>query len=209
MLPFTGLLLALAFVSPPQTRAQRATPRAIAHREFADKLSSAAIEQTHHVVRYTSAYVGIPYPGGDVPANTGVCTDVIIRAYRAAGIDLQKEVHEDMERNLSKYPRIAGSSHPRTDTNIDHRRVPNLMTFFTRKNSALPVTRSAEDYRPGDVVAWDLGRGVLHVGLVVDKKDPVSDRWMIVHNIGEGPKLEDVLFEWRIIGHYRYFGDAH
>ena len=209
LLRFVGFLLALTFVPLARMGGQTAAPRALGDREFTEKLSSAAIEQTRHMVRYSSAYVRIPYPGGDVPSNTGVCTDVLIRAYRAVGIDLQREVHEDMASNLSRYPRIGNSSHPHTDTNIDHRRVPNLMTFFRRKGAAVPVTGSAADYRPGDVIAWDLGHGVLHVGLVVSERDPASHRWMIVNNIGLGPKLEDVLFEWKIIGHYRYFGEVN
>jgi hypothetical protein len=135
-----------------------------------------------------------------------VCTDEVIRSYRVVGVDLQKEVHEDMEQNFSAYPRKWRwlSGHP--DTNIDHRRVPNLMVFFSRKGETLGNTQRAEDYLPGDIVAWDLGRGVPHIGLVVDQKSAASGRFMIVHNIGQGPKMEDVLFNWRITGHYRYFG---
>jgi uncharacterized protein YijF (DUF1287 family) len=173
-------------------------------RKFLSNLSSAAIERTQHVVRYDPAYVRLPYPGGDVPADTGVCTDEVIRAYRAVGIDLQKEVHEDMAANFSAYPRKWGRREP--DPNIDHRRVPNLMVFFSRKGEVLPITDRAEDYSPGDLVTWDLGRGLTHIGMVVDKKTVFSRRYMIVHNIGAGPKLEDVLFDWKITGHYRYFG---
>ena len=141
------------------------------------------------------AYVRIPYPGGDVPADTGVCTDEIIRSYRASAVDLQKEVHEDMVQNFGAYPnkwrwRLA---HP--DSNIDHRRVPNLMVFFQRKGESLPMTARAEDYVPGDLVTWDLGGGVPHIGIVVDRKHRWSGRYRIVHNIGEGPKMEDVLFQ--------------
>ena len=169
------------------------------------RLVAAAIERTHHSVRYDPAYVGIPYPNGDVPANTGVCTDEIIRAYRAVGVDLQREVHEDMKANFSAYPRKWRWNLGRTDTNIDHRRVPNLMVFFTRKGETLPITNRREDYKPGDLVAYDLGGGVPHIGIVVDRKGRSGD-FMIVHNIGEGPKMEDVLFNWKITGHYRYFG---
>ena len=169
------------------------------------RLVAAAIERTHHSVRYDPAYVGIPYPNGDVPANTGVCTDEIIRAYRAVGVDLQREVHEDMKANFSAYPRKWRWNLGRTDTNIDHRRVPNLMVFFTRKGETLPITNRREDYKPGDLVAYDLGGGVPHIGIVVDRKGR-SGAFMIVHNIGEGPKMEDVLFNWKITGHYRYFG---
>jgi uncharacterized protein len=179
-----------------------------ARQEFLKKLTTAAMERSHHTVRYDPAYVRIPYPGGDVPADTGVCTDEIIRAYRAVGIDLQKEVHEDMERNFSGYPRRWRwlSAHP--DTNIDHRRVPNLMVFFGRKGEALAMTERAEDYSRGDLVTWDLGGNVPHIGIVVDQKVPASGRYMILHNIGRGPKIEDVLFRWKITGHYRYYGPS-
>ena len=176
------------------------------HREFLARLSSAAVERTHHSVRYDSAYVHIPYPGGDVPADTGVCTDEVIRAYRALGIDLQKEVHEDMSRNHSAYPHRWGSVPGHPDSNIDHRRVPNLMKFFSRKGKVLPVTTRAEAYTPGELVTWDLGGGVPHIGIVVDRKSVDGVRYLVVHNIGQGPKMEDVLFSWKITGHYRYFG---
>ena len=181
---------------------------AISRQEFTRRLVAAAMERTHHSVRYLSEYVRIPYPGGDVPADTGVCTDEIIRSYRAVGIDLQKEVHEDMVRNFAAYPNKRNwlLSHP--DSNIDHRRVPNLRVFFTRKEESLPISSHAEDYAPGDLVTWDLGRNVPHIGIVVDQKAPGSGRFMIVHNVGEGPKMEDVLFDWKITGHYRYVGLA-
>jgi uncharacterized protein len=182
------------------------SPAAMASRqEFRRRLVAAAIERTHHSVRYISAYVHIPHPGGDVPADTGVCTDEVIRSYRAVGVDLQKEVHEDMLQNFAAYPnkRRWLLAHP--DANIDHRRVPNLMVFFQRKGESLPITARAEDYVPGDLVTWDLGSNVPHIGIVVDQKAR-SGRYMIVHNIGEGPKMEDVLFNWKITGHYRYFG---
>ncbi len=159
---------------------------------------AAAEAQTKEKVVYDGAYVRIPYSGGDVPAGTGVCTDVVIRAYRKAGIDLQKEVHEDMKANFGLYPKKWGRRTP--DTNIDHRRVPNLMTFFSRKGKSLPVTRGKADYEAGDLVTWDLnGRGLTHIGVVVPGG-------LIVHNIGAGPQKEDVLFSWKITGHYRYAG---
>jgi uncharacterized protein len=176
--------------------------------EFTKSLVAAAIERTQHSVRYVSAYVRIPYPNGDVPADTGVCSDEIIRSYRAVGIDLQKEVHEDMVQNFSAYPNQRRWMLAHTDSNIDHRRVPNLMVFFQRKGESLPITTKAADYAPGDLVTWDLGRGVPHIGIVVDQKSGSSGRYMIVHNIGEGPKMEDVLFNWKITGHYRYFGPS-
>jgi uncharacterized protein YijF (DUF1287 family) len=186
--------------------AQTPLPAPVSHKEFTRRLVAAAVERTHHSVRYVSAYVHIPYPGGDVPADTGVCTDEIVRSYRAVGVDLQKEVHEDMLANFAAYPnkRRWLLGHP--DANIDHRRVPNLMVFFQRKGETLPMTARAEDYTPGDLVTWDLGGNVPHIGIVIDQKSRWSGRYMIVHNIGEGPKMEDVLFNWKITGHYRYFG---
>jgi hypothetical protein len=174
--------------------------------EFTGRLVAAAIERTRHTVRYDSAYVGIPYPGGDVPADTGACTDEIIRSYRAVGVDLQKEVHEDMVQNFDAYPSKTKWHARRPDPSIDHRRVTNLMAFFERKGESLPVTKRAEDYAPGDLVTWDLGGNVPHIGIVVDQKSRWTGRYLVVHNIGEGPKLEDVLFDWKITGHYRYFG---
>jgi uncharacterized protein len=162
-----------------------------------------AAEQTLYTRIYDPAYVKLAYPGGGPPLDRGVCSDVIVRAFRAAGVDLQKEIHEDMVRNFAAYPHRWHATGP--DTNIDHRRVPNLMTFFTRKGASLRVTADAADYAPGDVVAWDLGGGLLHVGLVGDERAPDTRRYEIVHNIGAGARREDVLFSWRLIGHYRYF----
>ena len=175
---------------------------------FLEKLSAAAIERTLHVVRYDPKYVRIPYPGGDVPSDTGVCSDEVIRAYRALGVDLQKEVHEDIAANFSAYPnqRRWMLAHP--DSNIDHRRVPNLMVFFSRKGISLPISTRGENYEPGELVTWDLGGGVPHIGIVVDRKSAQTGRFLVVHNIGAGPKMEDVLFSWKITGHYRYFGPA-
>ncbi|HET9995487.1 MAG TPA: DUF1287 domain-containing protein [Candidatus Acidoferrum sp.] len=189
----------------PAAKAQ--SSNANARQDFLKRLVAAAVERTHHTVRYEPAYVRIPYPGGDVPADTGVCTDEVIRSYRAVGIDLQKEVHEDMEQNFSAYPRKWRWLSSHTDTNIDHRRVPNLMVFFSRKGETMGITQRAEDYSPGELVTWDLGGGVPHIGIVVDKKS--GDGFMIVHNIGQGPRMEDVLFRWKITGHYRYFGPGN
>jgi uncharacterized protein YijF (DUF1287 family) len=169
---------------------------------FPTRLSDAALELTKDIVVYDPAYFSIPYPGGDVPKNKGVCTDVVIRAYRKLGIDLQKEVHEDMKANFSKYPKNWGLSRP--DTNIDHRRVPNLMVFFSRHGRKLPVTGNAADYTPGDIVCWRLPGGATHIGIVVDRQTVISERNKIVHNIGYGQNLAECLFDWDIIGHYRY-----
>ncbi len=170
--------------------------------DFYLQLSDAALELTKQVVTYDPRYFVIDYPNGDIPADKGVCTDVIIRAYRKVGIDLQKEVHEDMVGSFREYPQKWGLKKP--DTNIDHRRVPNLMTFFSRKGKIKPITPNATDYVPGDIVCWDLGGGITHIGLVVAVKSDDGKRYQIVHNIGEGQVLADCLFEFEIIGHYRY-----
>ncbi len=166
------------------------------------KLSNAAIEITKQKVTYDPSYFSIKYPNGDVPKNIGVCTDVVIRSYRLIGIDLQQEVHEDMKKHFKIYPKIWGLK--KTDKNIDHRRVPNLMTFFKRKGASIPVSSDASDYLPGDVVSWSLTRGLTHIGIVVNKKSSDKKRFLISHNIGAGQVLEDCLFDFKIIGHYRY-----
>ncbi|GAB2893585.1 DUF1287 domain-containing protein [Microbulbifer echini] len=170
-------------------------------------LAEAALERTHHKVRYVPAYVAIPYPNGDVPADTGVCTDVIIRSFRKLGIDLQREVHEDISDDFQAYPskRIWGLSRP--DRNIDHRRVPNLQAFFTRKGLSLPITHKTNDYLPGDIVTWVLPGGLPHIGIVSAKLSQNTNRYFIVHNIGAGPVLEDILFSYKVTGHYRYDTD--
>jgi len=180
-------------------------PRPSSGSTFLDRLSEAAVERTSHEVRYDPTYFRIDYPGGDVPAEVGVCTDEVIRSYRALGVDLQRLVHEDMKANFALYPRKWGLTKP--DTNIDHRRVPNLMVFFERQGAAQPVTAEARDYKPGDVVTWDLGNGLTHIGVVVAVPSGSDEgRLQIVHNIGAGPKMEDVLFAWKITGHYRFAG---
>lgn len=165
-------------------------------------LSDAAIELTKQKVIYDPSYFSIDYPNGDVPTNKGVCTDVIIRAYRKLGLDLQKEVHEDMRANFDYYPKIWGLTS--TDKNIDHRRVPNLMTYFKRQGAEKPITQSSSDYLPGDIVCWNLGGAVTHIGIVVDRKSKDGKQHLIVHNIGSGQVLEDCLFDFKIIGHYRF-----
>lgn len=169
---------------------------------FSKRLSDAALELTKQKVTYDPSYFKIDYPNGDIPANKGVCTDVVIRAYRKLGIDLQKEVHEDIKANFKKYPQKWGLPGP--DKNIDHRRVLNLMTFFKRNGEVKPVTNKPGDYLPGDLVCWDLGGGITHIGIVVSKKSADGKRNLIVHNIGGGQVLADCLFEFTIIGHYFY-----
>ena len=167
------------------------------------QLIDAAIEQSRVTTGYDPSWVKIDYPNGDVPSDTGVCSDVVVRAFRKAGIDLQKEVHEDMTRALSEYPRKWGTSG--TDTNIDHRRVLNLMTYFDRQGKSMPVTNDLADYLPGDVVAWDLSEGHEHIGILTNLSSEPDKHYLIVHNIGAGARVEDVLLAWKIIGHYRYF----
>lgn len=169
---------------------------------YYSRLANAAVTLTNDYVVYDGSYRKISYPNGDVPKNIGVCTDVIIRAYRKLGTDLQKEVHEDMKANFSKYPKTWGLK--TTDTNIDHRRVPNLQVFFTRNGNALPITDNAADYKPGDIVTWMLPGNLPHIGIVVNKKSADGKRYKIVHNIGGGQVLEDMLFDYTITGHYRY-----
>ncbi|CAN0601644.1 unnamed protein product, partial [Ectocarpus sp. 12 AP-2014] len=150
-------------------------------------LVNAALELTKQQVTYDPSYFSIDYPNGDVPSDKGVCTDVVIRAYRKTGVDLQKLVHEDMKANFTNYPKIWGLIS--TDKNIDHRRVPNLMTFFKHKGAEKPITDNPEDYLPGDVVCWNLGGAVTHIGIVVNKKSNNGNRYLIVHNIGSGQVL--------------------
>ena len=169
---------------------------------FFDRLSDAAIELAKQNVVYDPAYYSIDYPDGDIPPGKGVCTDVVIRTYRKLGIDLQKEVHEDMSQNFDKYPNIWGLSNP--DTNIDHRRVPNLMTFFARKGLIKDISLHPDDYIPGDIVTWDLGRGLTHIGIVINKKTNDNKRYLILHNIGNGHEISDCLFSFKITGHYSY-----
>ncbi len=169
-----------------------------------DLLVNAAIKQTKDHVAYNGAYFKIAYPMGDVPAEYGVCTDVVIRAYRKLGIDLQQLVHEDMRGNFSLYPAKRNWGQTKTDTNIDHRRVPNLQTFFTRHGKKLAVTNKLGDYQTGDLVTWILPGNLPHIGVVTNKLSADGQRRLIVHNIGAGPKLEDMLFEYPISGHYRY-----
>jgi uncharacterized protein YijF (DUF1287 family) len=181
-----------------------ATPSTFTATSVEKRLSNAAIALTSQHVQYDPAYFKIPYPKGDVPADKGVCCDVVIRAYRQLGIDLQQRVHEDMAANFSEYPRKWNLR--ATDTNIDHRRVPNLMTFFTRNDSALPVSNNPSDYQPGDVVCWMLPHELTHIGIVIDSMNNSHQRNLVVHNIGGGQVVSDCLFSFKIIGHYRYRG---
>jgi len=192
-----GLLLCLGPLVAVPGRAQTG-------KDQAQALVEAALERTRHRVTYDGAYRSIPYPNGDVPSDQGVCTDVVIRAYRALGIDLQRLVHEDMQAHFDAYPsrRLWGLSGP--DANIDHRRVPNLQAFFRRLGKRLPVSREPGDYASGDLVTWMLPGNLPHIGIVTDRRTLDGQRPLIVHNIGAGPSLEDTLLSFPITGHYRY-----
>ncbi|PHR92300.1 MAG: DUF1287 domain-containing protein [Robiginitomaculum sp.] len=167
-----------------------------------DAVVQAAQSRTLLSVRYDPKYVSLSYPGGDVPADTGVCTDVVIRTYRAAfGFDFQKAVHEDMKANFSAYPKSWGLKRP--DKNIDHRRVPNLERFLKRQGASLPITKNAEDYHAGDIVSWRLGGRLPHIGIVSNKKSEWGTP-LIIHNIGSGVVEDDLLFNTDINGHFRF-----
>ena len=174
----------------------------LAQANFATRLSDAAISIINPEIIYDPNYFSIAYPNGDIPADRGVCTDVVIRAYRKLGIDLQREVHEDMKAHFTLYPKLWGMSKP--DKMIDHRRVPNLMEFFSRKGTEKPISLVPSDYTPGDIVCWNLGGGITHIGIVVNKKSTDHQRFLIVHNIGGGQIAEDILFKYKIIGHFSY-----
>ena len=171
---------------------------------FEEKLSKAAIYIIDPTIYYDPSYISIKYPNGDVPKSKGVCTDVVIRAYRKLDIDLQKEVHEDMKANFSKYPNLQKWGMTKTDTNIDHRRVPNLEIFFERKGIKLAVTENANDYKTGEIVTWMINEKLPHIGIITNKKSADGKRNLIVHNVGYGQVLEDCLFSYKIVGHYKY-----
>ena len=167
-----------------------------------DALVAAAQDRLKQSVRYNGAYMRLDYPNGDVPANIGVCTDVIIRSYRAAyGFDFQKAVHEDMKANFSSYPKNWGLT--RTDRNIDHRRVPNLETYLKREGTSLGVSRKAKDFKPGDIVSWRIAGRLPHIGIVSDKTAPDGTP-LIIHNVGAGPREENVLFAYKMTDHFRF-----
>ena len=171
---------------------------------FDDDIVASLLERTTHNVTYDGSYRSIGYPGGDVPENVGVCTDVIIRSYRKLGIDLQKLVHEDMQNNFTLYPskRIWGLNKP--DKNIDHRRVPNLQTYFKRQGRALVLSDSPEEYKTGDIVTWMLPGNLPHIGMVVNERSVQTGNPLIVHNIGRGAEKTDMLFDYKITGHNRF-----
>lgn len=204
---FLILLISFLFISCNQkektkTLSENHVPTATT---FADKLSNAAISIIDYSIDYDPAYFAIEYPNGDVPSNKGVCTDVIIRSYRKLGIDLQKEVHEDMIKHFSEYPNLKKWGMTKTDTNIDHRRVPNLEVFFERNGQKLPVSQNANYYKTGEMVTWLINDKLPHIGIITNKKSSDGKRNLIVHNVGGGQVLEDCLFEYKIVGHYKYW----
>lgn len=169
-----------------------------------EKLSQAAMELTKNEETYDGSYYCIDYPNGDVPKNIGVCSDVVIRSYRALGTNLQQAVHEDIKENFHLYPHQNwGAKKP--DTNIDHRRVPNLQVFFTRYGKKLPVSKNSADYVVGDIVTWNLASkgNIPHIGIISGERSP-SGTPLIIHSIGRGTELSDILFEYKITGHYQY-----
>lgn len=170
-----------------------------------ERLLAAAHAQHGVTVRYDPAYARLDYPGGDVPVDRGVCTDVVVRAYRGIGIDLQQRVHEDMRDDFAAYPALWGLRRP--DRNIDHRRVPNLERYFERHGIAFGANPGLDDLRPGDLVTWRLPGNLPHIGIVSDRRS--GRRPLIVHNVGAGVQVEDVLFAWPISGHYRYLPEEN
>ncbi len=186
-----SVVLTLA-TSPPATAAL--------HRTRIAEVLEGAYKQVGATLHYDGSYRSIPFPAGDVPIERGVCTDVIVRAYRHAGIDLQLLVNQDMSRAFQHYPQLWGLSRP--DPNIDHRRVANLATFFRRHGQTVSTSSRPEDYRAGDIVTWRLPSGAPHIGLISDRLQ--GGKPLVVHNIGAGVQVEDVLLSFEITGHYRY-----
>ncbi len=185
---------------PPSSVARPLPPKASPQlKQFID----GAVEQSKVTTGYDPSYVKLDYPNGDVASDTGVCSDVVVRAFRKAGIDLQKEVHEDMKLAWAEYPKKWAARG--TDANIDHRRVLNLTTYFNRQGKSLPISNDRADYLPGDVVAWELSDGVEHIGVLTNLWSEPDKHYLVVNNIGAGARVEDVLLAWKIIGHYRYF----
>lgn len=200
------IIILLVFLScnQKQTASLKAENLQEAAKTFEQRLSSAALSIIDSSIDYDSAYFVIQYPNGDVPADKGVCTDVVIRSYRKLGIDLQKEIHEDMIENFKAYPNLKRWGMTKTDTNIDHRRVPNLEVFFERKGTKLPVTQNPSDYKTGEIVTWMINNKLPHIGIITNKKSKDGERNLIVHNVGGGQVLEDCLFEYKIVGHYKF-----
>lgn len=206
MIDRRAVLKSLALAVAPALFARPALAT-VQSRPWTTRLVDAALDQVGVTVIYDPAYVRLDYPGGDVPAERGVCTDVVVRAYRKAfNIDLQQLVNEDMRAAFSAYPRIWGRKQP--DRSIDHRRVPNLETFFKRKGAALEIVDDPAAYRPGDLVTQRLPGNLPHIAIVTGRMTPDGRRPLVVHNIGAGAKVEDTLFAFRVVGHFRFAPDA-
>jgi uncharacterized protein YijF (DUF1287 family) len=192
---FAVCLLALA------TQVVRAQPTS------ALDVARAARAQVGVTRDYDPSYVRMAYPGGDVPRDRGVCSDVVVRAYRAANVDFQKLLHEDMRANFSAYPHLWALR--AADSNIDHRRVPNLQRFLQRKGKELPISDHPDDYMPGDIVSWRLPNGLAHIGIVSDQRvNSFEATPLVIHNVGRGAQEENVLFAWPQTGHYRWFAET-
>jgi uncharacterized protein len=197
-------LLSACTDSSAQNASQRRFPEARAIHSMTPRAAAlvvAARRQIGVTVNYDPAYTRIPYPNGDVPEPRGVCTDVVIRALRTQGIDLQQRVHEDMRTHFAAYPQKWRLRGP--DRNIDHRRVPNLQVWFTRKGWSIAIADRAGDYRAGDLVTWMLPGNLPHIGIVSDRKTMLRGVPLIIHNIGRGTREDDILFDYTITGHYR------
>ena len=197
MKPIYLLLITISFFTCSQKE-----NNTVVEKTFEEKISDAAISIIDDSIEYDPTYFSIKYPNGDVPKNKGVCTDVVIRTYRKLNIDLQKEVHEDMKANFTKYPKIWKLK--KTDTNIDHRRVPNLEVFFERKGTKLTISKTASDYKTGEIVTWMIGNKLPHIGIVTNKKSSDGKQPLLVHNVGGGQVLDDCLFSYTIVGHFKF-----
>jgi len=196
-------------VGAVEARAERADDDRASHanRALGAALAEAASRRAALPTNYDPAYVQIPFPGGDIAPDRGVCTDLVVRAHRDVGIDLQEAVHSDMSTAFERYPDIWGATAP--DSNIDHRRVPNLMVFFGRHGLVLPIPDDPRAYTPGDVVTWHLGRGLTHIGIVTHHRDPGTGRPLVAHHVGGHPSVDDVLEAWEVVGRFRYAGEAY
>ncbi len=201
--PGEGLASSSAQDAGSSTVGKAAAEKSVASQSKADLLVTGAMEQVGKTTEYDSSYVKLGYPGGDVPINRGVCTDVVVRALRKTGVDLQVLIHEDMKKSFESYPNLWGLSRP--DPNIDHRRVPNIATYLRRKGKAVAITKNPQGYIPGDIVVWRLPSGRPHIGVVSNLRVRGTQRHKVVHNIGSGTQLSDVLFRFEITDHFRYF----
>lgn len=199
MKPIYLLLFVISLLTTESKRQLQTT-----NKSFANQLSDAAIAIINPNIVYDPSYFGIKYPNGDIPKNKGVCTDVVIRAYRKLGIDLQKEVHEDMKTHFSLYPNLKKWGMIKTDSNIDHRRVPNLEVFFGRKGTKLTISKNAKDYKTGEIVTWMINGKLPHIGIITKRKSADGKRNLIVHNVENGQVIEDCLFNYAIVGHFKY-----